>query len=132
MLASLDATAAREGSTRRGEIGGHDSTRRVGSAGSSRSDHPHREGIVENKGKGPLGFTATRLLHSLHVQPFCDHGDVGDLPPEQQAALHAFMFELLASYWRMRMVVPEKQALRVLNARFAKAAKDKGKGGPDH
>ena len=85
---------------------------------------------MKDTGKGP-GITAARLLRSLHLRPFCDHGDVGDLPPEQQAALHAFMFEMLASYWRMRMVVPEKSAVRVLNARFAKAAKDNGKGGGD-
>jgi len=87
---------------------------------------------VKDKAKGHVGISATRLLHSLHLQPFCDHGDVKDLPPEQQAAMHAFLFELLASYWRMRMVVPENKALRVLNTRFAKAGKDNGKGSSGH
>ncbi len=84
---------------------------------------------MKDKAQARVGITATQLLTSLQVRPFCDHGDVRDLPPEQQAALHAFMFELLSAYWRMRIVVPEDKALRVLNKRFAKAATMKALGG---
>jgi len=74
------------------------------------------------KGKG----FASQLLKSLQIRPFCDHVP-GDLSPEQQAALHAFLHEVLASYFRMRMVVPENTALTILDQRFADAFADPGR-----
>ena len=74
------------------------------------------------KGKG----FASQLLKSLQVRPFCDHVP-GDLTPEQQAAMHAFMHEVLAAYFRMRMTVPEQTALTMLDQRFAAAFDDAGR-----
>lgn len=71
------------------------------------------------------GLTAAQLLKSLQVRPFCDDNSDQGLSPEQEAALHAFMHEMMAAYYRMRMVVPEQKALTVLDRRFATAAKEK-------
>lgn len=70
--------------------------------------------------KKPVGV-ASALLKSIQLRPFCDHPDIEDLTPEQQAAMHAFLHEVMAAYFRMTMVVPVGTATRVLNARFAKA-----------
>lgn len=64
---------------------------------------------------------AGRLIHSLTITPLCDHHDTTDLTPEQIAALHMFKHELLAAYYRMRMVVPEAPANRILSKRLADA-----------
>ncbi len=68
---------------------------------------------------------ATKLLKSLQMRPFCDHTDTDQLTPEQMAAVHAFMHEMLAAYYRMTIIVPAGLSLEVLNKRFAKAAKIK-------
>jgi hypothetical protein len=64
---------------------------------------------------------ATALLDSLKFKPFCDHKSTSELTPEQQAALHAFLHEVLAAYYRMSILVPEEARTRVLNKRFAEA-----------
>ena len=74
----------------------------------------------------PAGqLTASRLLTSLKIQPFCD--DIGDqdLTPEQQAAVHAFLHEVLAAYYRMTEMVPVQKAATILDRRFAQAASGK-------
>lgn len=64
---------------------------------------------------------AGALIRSLTVTPLCDHKDTTDLTPEQVAAMHMFKHELLAAYYRMRMVVPEAPANRILSKRLADA-----------
>jgi len=71
------------------------------------------------------GLTASQLLGSLQVRPFCDDPRTKELTPEQRAALHVFLHEIVAAYYRMRMTVPEDLALAILNKRFADAAKMK-------
>ena len=66
------------------------------------------------------GF-ASALLKSLQVRPFCDDTGGQELTPEEEAALHAFLHEVLASFFRMRMAVPEEKALVILNKRFEQA-----------
>ncbi|WP_162914728.1 hypothetical protein [Desertibaculum subflavum] len=62
------------------------------------------------------------LIHSLKVEPLCDHRDTDELTPEQIAALHAYMHENLAAYYRLLMVVPEEVANRILSKRLIKIA----------
>jgi hypothetical protein len=83
---------------------------------------------MEDTMKEDVGLTATQLLGSLQAKPLCDDADVQELTPEQQAALHAFLHETIAAYYRMRMLIPEDRALAVLNKRFAKAAKEVPRG----
>jgi hypothetical protein len=68
------------------------------------------------------GLTATQLFNSLEMSPLCDPSDVEGLTPEQLAALHAFLHEIIAAYYRMTILVPPDQALVVLDKRFKKAA----------
>ena len=72
-----------------------------------------------------VSATFGEFLLSLQKRPLCDPGHTRDMTPEQLAALHAFMHEFLAAYWRMRMVVPEDRALRLLDQRVIKAAREK-------
>lgn len=62
------------------------------------------------------------LIHSLKVEPLCDHRDTDELTPEQIAALHTYMHENLAAYYRLLMVVPEEVANRILSKRLLKVA----------
>jgi hypothetical protein len=82
---------------------------------------------MASQGSKTGGLTASQLLNFLQVQPFCDNTG-GDLTPEQEAALHAFLHEILAAYYRMRMTVPEKTALAMLDRKFAQAAAAAGEG----
>ena len=65
---------------------------------------------------------AARFVRSLELKPLCDSAHAKNLTPEQQAALHAFLHEFLAAYYRMRILVPEDRANAILDSRFAKAA----------
>lgn len=74
----------------------------------------------------PAGvLTATKLLLSLQVRPFCDDAGDQELTPEQEAALHAFLHEIMAAYFRLRMTVPQDKVLTLLDRRFAKAATER-------
>lgn len=75
--------------------------------------------------KKPKVELGTLLLNDIRLRPFCDHNDVDHLTPEQQAAVHAFLHEFLASFYRMSIIVPEGDFLQVLNSRFSKALKAK-------
>jgi hypothetical protein len=65
---------------------------------------------------------AERLIETLKVRPFCDGPEVGDLSPEQQAALHVFQHEVLAAYYRVCEKVPAAAVNRVISGRLTKAA----------
>ncbi|HKU94303.1 MAG TPA: hypothetical protein VJR58_03455 [Vineibacter sp.] len=67
------------------------------------------------------GQFARALLTSLRLRPFCDHSSTRDLTPEQVAALHAFLHEVLASFYRLSMVLPEEQTMKILDHRFTQA-----------
>jgi len=64
---------------------------------------------------------ARALLTSLRLRPLCDHSSTKDLTPEQIAALHAFLHEVMASFYRLSMVLPEEQTMKILDHRFAQA-----------
>jgi hypothetical protein len=70
-------------------------------------------------------LTATQLIGGLQVRAFCDDPRTKELTPEQQAAMHAFLHEILAAYYRMRMTVPQDLALAILNKRFSDAARQR-------
>jgi hypothetical protein len=63
---------------------------------------------------------ATDLFMSLSIKPQCDHVPE-ELTPEQVAALHAHLHEVMASFYRLSMVVPQPLIFDVLNRRFAQA-----------
>jgi len=74
----------------------------------------------------PTMGTAGKILKSIKVRPFCDsNSGVRDLTPEQQAAMHAFLHEVLAAYYRMSILVPEDAIAKILSHRFDQALKGK-------
>lgn len=77
---------------------------------------------MADKPKEAGGLTASQLIASLEMSPRCDAADVKGLTPEQQAALHAFLHEVIAAYYRMTILVPQNQAMAVLDRRFSRAA----------
>jgi hypothetical protein len=86
--------------------------------------HPARgRQVLQEAGMPKVETTfVSALIHSLAVQPLCDHRDTDELTPEQIAALHAYMHENLAAYYRLLMVVPEAVANRIISKRFLAAA----------
>jgi hypothetical protein len=66
-------------------------------------------------------LTFKQLMTSLSVRPLCD--GVGDLElsEDQEAALHAFLHEILASYHRLLMHVPKDKVHAVFDRRLAGA-----------
>jgi hypothetical protein len=73
--------------------------------------------------KGP----ASQLLGSLRQQIRCDSAEGEGLTPEQIAALHAFVHDVLRSYHHLKTLVPEEKVLAVLDRRFGKAIHDQPK-----
>jgi len=75
----------------------------------------------------PAGATLsfTRLFGSLQISPFCEGREAQDLDPRQKAAIHLFLHEILAAYYRLITVVPAAKVAAVLNRRFRSAAKHK-------
>lgn len=55
-----------------------------------------------------------RLAVNL-VSAKCSPPDVSGLTPEQQAALHVFKYEVLASLNRLYMVVPAQVANKIID-----------------
>jgi hypothetical protein len=77
---------------------------------------------MADKTQARVGPSASQLLRSLELKPLCDAADVQGMTPEQVAAVHAFLHEILAAFYRMRILVPENLVLTALNKRFERAA----------
>lgn len=65
---------------------------------------------------------ADSFLESLMLRPFCDAADVKGLTVEQRAALHVFLYEFLAAYYRACEKVPENNVKQVLEKRIILAS----------
>lgn len=64
---------------------------------------------------------ADNFLESLMLRPFCDAADVKGLTVEQRAALHVFMYEFLAAYYRACEKVPANSVKQALEKRIVMA-----------
>jgi hypothetical protein len=64
---------------------------------------------------------ADRLLAVLAIRPFCDSSPATDLSPEQQAALHQFVYETFASLYRLYQVVPEDVVKEIISQKLRRA-----------
>jgi hypothetical protein len=72
-----------------------------------------------------VGLSFTQLMGSLKLRMLCDDTGDQELSAEQEAAMHAFLHEVFASYYRLTTRVPEKKVRTIFNRRFASAPKDK-------
>jgi hypothetical protein len=76
----------------------------------------------DKKSKGPVKITAAdRLLAVLSIRPLCDTSPATELSPEQQAAMHQFVYELFVSLYRLYQVVPEDAVKEILSQKLKKA-----------
>jgi hypothetical protein len=76
----------------------------------------------QGAGTGPMGPMAS-LVGFLQMGIKCDSRQVKELTPEQQAALHVFLHEFLAQYFRMVMVVPAARANKIMDKVFRDSRK---------
>jgi hypothetical protein len=82
--------------------------------------------MAQPTGEERRGLTVTRLVDALRMRPRCDSAEARDLSPEQQAAFHAFLYDVLRAYHHLKTQVPEDKVLAVLNGRFREAAESSG------
>ena len=86
-------------------------------------DMAKKDKLAKNMGDaGKVRITAAdRLLAVLQIRPFCDASPATDLSPEQQAALHQFVYETFASLYRLYQVVPEDVVKEIISQKLRRA-----------
>ncbi len=78
-----------------------------------------------------MGSAAIHLASNLRI--LCDSADVAGLIPEQEAALHTFIYRVLAAYNSLQEKIPSDRVDQIVSKRLAQAFNDsqKSKKGPD-